>query len=155
MLGLRALNLLPRVLIPAVLVFASCADRSEVPPENMPGSRLVGTWESDLSLDPKLAKYLEKARANSGAAPDSEGPPPLRLTFSPDGVYTMEGAIFEHPIRESARWRVVEEGQDHISVELIDPDKDASSGTFKFQSEDVIAIQWTERSATSYFRRLR
>jgi hypothetical protein len=116
---------------------------------------LIGTWEAEPFLDPQLAKYAERAKAaRESPKQGEESELPFHLTFSRDGEYVMEGSVFGHPVEETSPWRVLREGPDDITVELVEPYKPASWMNISFESPDVIVIHFNEK-VRSYFKRVR
>lgn len=114
----------------------------------------MGTWEQDLTQDPKFARMAERRGTDLKALPEQADEMLLRFTFGEHGTCTMGGSVLGHPIQETWIWRTLEDLPDRITVEVTEEGKTPEPMTFEFIEPDLIRSTFVT-SPPTYLRRVK
>lgn len=123
----------------AALAFASACSGASNQAQN--SSRLVGTWEDDLSRGPQFCTFGAGERdehPSSLVRYARETNAPIRLTISADGNYVMEGPVVDEDVRVEYTWSLVSDIGDRVTIHIHDPEQPTETMTYAFVEPDLI-----------------
>lgn len=119
----------------------ACSPSARPSTASSASSRLVGSWQMDLTLDPAFEPRMQRLGGDVAAAKAAaNAQPPMITTFRSDGHFTTEGNVLGHPVHDEYRWEVISEAGERVTVRTLS-DKPPEEATYTFTSADVVHME--------------
>lgn len=133
--------------VAVALAAMSCDRTARISPR---GSKLVGKWEFDATLDPN---YKPSGFETSPSPASNESG--SRFEFEPNGNFWSTGNLLEHSLRMTGTWQVVSEDAKQVTITLESEFAKKDSTPIKIDFIEPDVVHWNDRSGASFYKRVK